>query len=637
MGERTRHTSLSTLLATLDDGLQAKEWEQELSEAFRSGLIDELTASALRGLRARLEEASRREGLLRLLYDTSTDLIAIRDVEAILKAIVRRTRSLLGSDIAYLSLNDYERNESYVRVTDGVTTAAFRNIRMPLGGGVLGAVATGTAPAQSRDYPNDTTKTHFPDSDAAVVGEGVKAIMGVPLWAEGRVIGALMVADRGAHEFTSDDIALMESIGAHAAVALENARLFTDMAGTLDQLNEAQRQNLQHVQTLESLTSLDQRLMETLAADDIMSSLHRLVASTLDADVWILDPSGEPLHPEDAPQDARFPTARDAAELSRERRAPTRFSVDRRDYIIMSAVAGDQHLADILVSGGTTEMVSAVLERGALVLSAAMLFERTLRDAQYRQQRELIDELLGPHTEITDALRERARRHGITEGTPLVARVVGVRGGQRQRALAVLRENASGRGIVALHASHICVIEPASPDVASFGDAGAYIVELLDRENIDTNVGSSSPVAGIARLPGAFAEARSVCNALVALGRRGEAADRAALGTAGMLMGAMDSPFARQLLTAQLGPLLEYDERRGTELVQTAWMYLDADSSHATAAKRLRIHPNTMRQRLERIDTILGSGWRRGGRRLDTHVALRLWRLQTQGVVTINT
>ena len=43
----------------------------------------------------------------------------------------------------------------------------------------------------------------------------------------------------------------------------------------------------------------------------------------------------------------------------------------------------------------------------------------------------------------------------------------------------------------------------------------------------------------------------------------GEAADRAALGTAGMLLGAMDSPFAAQLLAAQLGPLLDYDEPPG--------------------------------------------------------------------------
>ena len=140
------------LMAMLDHGVSAADLETTLSAWLEAGAIDQSTAAAARRLNAQLWEASRREGLLRVLYDTATDLTGIRDVEAVLKAIVRRTRSLIGSDIAYLSLNDYDSGESYVRVTDGATTALFRNIRMPLGEGVLGAVATGEAPAQSADY-----------------------------------------------------------------------------------------------------------------------------------------------------------------------------------------------------------------------------------------------------------------------------------------------------------------------------------------------------------------------------------------------------------------------------------------------------------------------------------------------------
>jgi hypothetical protein len=137
------------LMAMLDQGVSAADLETTLSAWLESGAIDQSTAAAARRLNAQLWEASRREGLLRVLYDTATDLTGIRDVEAVLKAIVRRTRSLIGSDIAYLSLNDYDSGESYVRVTDGATTALFRNIRMPLGEGVLGAVATGEAPTAS--------------------------------------------------------------------------------------------------------------------------------------------------------------------------------------------------------------------------------------------------------------------------------------------------------------------------------------------------------------------------------------------------------------------------------------------------------------------------------------------------------
>jgi sugar diacid utilization regulator len=623
-------TSLSELVHALNGGVSAPEWETLVANAMVAGGVDEESALAFRQLRARLDEASRREGLLRLLHETATDLIAIRDLEAVLKAIVRRTRALIGSDIAYLSLNDYERNESYIRVTDGATTVAFRNIRIPLGGGVLGAVATGSSPAQSADYPNDTTKTHFAENDAAVIGEGVKAIMGVPLLVEGRVIGALLVGDRRAHVFGNSDIALMESIAAHAAVALENARLFTDMVHAVDQLNDAQRENLSHVDSLESLSEFDQRLMETLADDDILSKLHTLLTETFEADVWILSPDGEPLRQGPPVPVHSLDDLDEAGQASVRARAPISFPGADGTLTVMAAVAGDQHLASLVTRSTDVLRRKAALDRSALVLSAAMLFERTLQDAQYRLQRELIEELLEPKAEISESLRLRARRFGITDDIPLIVRVAAVADENRPRALASLRENAPHRrAIVAVHDSYICVIEPQQSTTAK-DCSGAYMIDVLRRYRVEMNVGSSAFVTGLDNLPAAFREARSVHDALTALGRTSSAGDRAALGTAGMLLSSMDSDFAEQLLNAHIGPLLEYDVRRGTELVLTAWTYLESDSSHAIAASHLHIHHNTMRQRVERIGSILGAGWRNGGKALDVHIALQIWRLRTR-------
>ncbi|WP_395403395.1 helix-turn-helix domain-containing protein [Arthrobacter sp. UC242_113] len=632
---------MGRLLSLLVDGVSAEDLETQLADMQAKSLIDRATTAAARSLNARLWEASRREGLLRVLYDTATDLTGIRDVEAVLKAIVRRTRSLIGSDIAYLSLNDYGTGESYIRVTDGAATALFRNIRMPLGEGVLGAVATGEAPSQSADYLIDQTKSHLESSDAAVAAEGVKAIMGVPLRVEGKVIGALLVADRHVHTFSSDDVALMESIGTHAAVALENARHFTEMADTVARLDQAQRENLAHVRALEELSSLDQRLMETLASTDTLPALLRLLTESMDSEVFVVSPMGEPMAGLMPGSDFGSPAALSAAEMSAARTLPVPFNVNDRDYTVMSAVAGDQHLASLVVAGHLTQDRTAILERSALVLSAALLFERTYQEAQYRLQLELIDELLNPRPENVEAMKRRASRFGLADNLQLVVRVVGVRDDQRQRALAVLRRHTEGRaGITALHESHLCMIEPppfsaarpGTPALPGSTASGQEIVDALKRQRIEASVGSSETVTGFSRLSAAHAEAHAVLRALQALARHGEAADKAALGTAGMLLGAMESPFAAQLLAAQLGPLLDYDRRRGTQLVPTAWTFLENDGSTAAAANALHIHTNTLRQRLDRIDNVLGESWRRGGRSLDVHVALRLWRLQSAGV-----
>ncbi|MFL4476043.1 helix-turn-helix domain-containing protein [Paeniglutamicibacter sp. MACA_103] len=640
-GTRLPGESLSQLLAELGDGLSVPVLEKRLAILVAGDVLDAATVEAVRQLNARLGEAGRREGLLRVLYDTATDLTGIRDVEAVLTAIVRRTRALIGSDIAYLSLNDNETNESFIRVTDGATTALFRNIRIPLGEGVLGAVATGGSPAQSADYLADASKSHLKLSDSAVAAEGVKAIMGVPLRVEGQVIGALMVADRHAHLFSRDDIALMESIGTHAAVALENARHFSEMAETLARLDRAQSENLAHVRALEELAELDKSMVETLAAADSLPNLLWVLTRSLGREVFVVTSTGEPMAGLAPRGDFGSAAALSAAEASAAAKLAVPFTLDGGQYNVMAAIAGDQHLASLIVAGDLAPSGLAVLERSSLVLSAALLFERTFQDAQYRLQLELVDDLMNPRAVDVEALKRRAGRFGLADTAQLVVRMVTVSDDQRQRALAVLKSHTDGRpGITALHESHLCVIEPAprranSSETAgptAADDAGQAIVDALKRRRIVAIVGSSDPVAGFSKLSAAHAEASAVVRALQALMRNGEAADRASLGTTGMLLGAMDSPFATQLLEAQLGPLLAYDERRGTQLALTAWTFLENDSSTASAAESLHLHVNTLRQRLERIDTVIGATWRRGGRSLDIHVALRLWRLKSAGL-----
>ncbi len=80
-----------------------------------------------------------------------------------------------------------------------------------------------------------------------------------------------------------------------------------------------------------------------------------------------------------------------------------------------------------------------------------------------------------------------------------------------------------------------------------------------------------------------------------------------------------------------LGLPLDYDRQRGTALTETAWRYLENHGYLATTATALRVHPNTVKQGLDRIDKLLGPDWRHGSAMVDTHFALRLWRLRQRG------
>src|SRR5918999_5504271 len=180
-----------------------------------------------------------REAELAALYETANDLTAIRDLDTILTAIVRRARTLLHADMTYLSLNDEEEGASYMKVTDGALTPDFAKLRLPLGTGLLGLVAQTGAPYFTEDYQSDDRFVHRDFIDAAVAGERIRAILGVPLLVEGRVIGALLAVHRTVRRFPADEVSLLTSFAAHAAVALENARLFAE-------LDEANRTMSEH-------------------------------------------------------------------------------------------------------------------------------------------------------------------------------------------------------------------------------------------------------------------------------------------------------------------------------------------------------------------------------------------------------
>jgi DNA-binding PucR family transcriptional regulator len=82
-----------------------------------------------------------------------------------------------------------------------------------------------------------------------------------------------------------------------------------------------------------------------------------------------------------------------------------------------------------------------------------------------------------------------------------------------------------------------------------------------------------------------------------------------------------------QFVRSQIGALLDYDTRRGTQLVATLVAYFAAQLSPAHASQSLHVHVNTVTQRLDRIGQLLGQSWQEPDRALEIQVALRLHRL----------
>ncbi len=233
-----------------------------------------------------------REDLLRVLLDTATDLAALRDVEAVLQAIVRRTRAVVGADMAYISLNDPERGDTYIRQSDGVTTPAYRALRMPLGVGVLGQVATGLAPFQTTAYLDDASVVHDPEVDEIVRAEAVETIMGAPLTVAGRVIGALIVAERRARRFGPEEVSCVESIAKQAAVAIDNSLRFEEIAQQAELFNAEHKRSAAELQLATRILELDRRLLDAVMVSPDVGRVLTVGRGALDDDLYLRDTSG---------------------------------------------------------------------------------------------------------------------------------------------------------------------------------------------------------------------------------------------------------------------------------------------------------------------------------------------------------
>jgi hypothetical protein len=560
-------------------------------------------------LRELIARQRSREAELSALYDTASDLTAIRDVDAILAAIVRRARQLLNADMTYLSLNDEREGASYMKVTDGALTAEFRTLRLPLGTGLLGLVAQSGAPYFTEDYQSDERFVHRHYIDDAVAGERIRAILGVPLEVEGRVIGALLAVHRTVRPFPPAEVSLLTSFAAHAAVALENARLFAE-------LDQANRTMTEHTAAVEIAAEAHDRLTDVLLQGGGPAEVATVVADVLAGQLAVHDPTGELVAGTAAADGWQAGVADSVA---------SGHSVEVEGAYVAAALAGTEHVATLVLHGRPEPLARAerrTLERGALVTALVLIFARTVAQTEERLGGELLGDLLeGAAPDLL--LRERARRQRVVLDPPLVVAVAAIDGIDRHAAGRVAARLASAqRGLAGEYRSAVVVLVP--------GDDPSAVGHRL-RDSIGAAGGTATVGVAIADLDclrAAYAEARRCLNALVTLGRTGDVSDPAGLGLTRLLLGENGPEQLGEYVDVTLGPVLAYDAQRGTRLVETLESWFATGGSVKETAERLHVHPNTVGQRLDRIGELLGANWRDPGRGLDLQLALRVHRLR---------
>jgi purine catabolism regulator len=210
-------------------------------------------------------------------------------------------------------------------------------------------------------------------------------------------------------------------------------------------------------------------------------------------------------------------------------------------------------------------------------------------------------------------------------------------------AAVMIRSAASGRMRPALDK----ILAESVPHAASYADklelialaglpvegsraARASLIEALG--NLDVPEGSAIAVGprgqGIGEAAWSMAEARRTLDLAPRTGRsaggRRQVRDADAFSAERLAAESLDGGARRDFVRRTLGPILEHDEQRNSQLLHTLTVWLDSGCNTAQAARELHLERQSMYHRLQRIFDLCGGDPRGTGRLVGLHLATRL-------------
>jgi GAF domain-containing protein/anti-anti-sigma regulatory factor len=260
-------------------------------------LFLEAMASRVRLELERFDQASEARAI-RSLLDISREVSGAREIDETLQIVVDRAREFLGVDIAAVATTDDDAGTTSWKTISGFQTEVYRTTKFAPGRGAAGRALASrqTVVLEGIGVKADLPADEFPISMA----ERLRNCIGIPLMIGNRAVGVLIAGYRSDKKFTESSIGFAETIASHSAAAIENARLFSELAAANQRLLEADQHKTEMIAELSTpiIPIWDRVLLApiigTLSAERAEAMTDALLQRMAGggADVMILDITG---------------------------------------------------------------------------------------------------------------------------------------------------------------------------------------------------------------------------------------------------------------------------------------------------------------------------------------------------------
>ena len=497
------------------------------------------------------------------------------DLTKVLDGIVELVTEATGCHACFVYLRDGDRLR--IRAASRIYAHVVGKVEFALDEGLTGWVARTGEPAFIReDALSDPRMKYVPELEE----EHFQSMVAVPMPARsGEVLGVVVLHTVAPREFDEGVLNFLVHTASLVAGAIENAGLYEETRLRVD-----------------ALTNLA-ALSESIVAVDGREELYRVVTTGVrrllgcDASqLWLRDGEDGPL------ELVAFDPPGALPDPHVESRAPLRD--DRQEVGALVAVRSGVRT----FPAQHQELLQAVANQAALALRNAEHIERLTAENLVRALFEALDD------GALDIAEARARAAGCDLDRPHVfihARPVAT--GEEPRPWPEVAERVETR-LRTLEAG--ALVDPGRdalrgllplPARAQAGDVGA-LRELAASEGVA--IGMSAVRRGGEGAPESLRQAQDAGVIARALTPGGGALAYEGLGAYRYLVHLALDEAPHDRLCEAVERLLDYDERRETQLLGTLEQYLADRRVGTTTARKLFIHANTLRQRLDRIQKL---------------------------------
>jgi len=243
------------------------------------------------------EELRERNRALSLLNRAVRVFSSTLKLDQVLAAVLEEVRRSLDVMACSVWLLDAGAGELVCRQATGPQNELVRGWRLSLTQGLVGWVARNGQSLVVADSRAD--ERHFKGVDRKT-GQEMRSVLSVPLRTKEEIIGVLQVVDVTANRFGQNDLTLVESLAASAAIAIENARLFEQSQHEIVERGRVEEALRRRNEELTTLNAIATAMGQSLALNRNLRAMLNRVLDVMDiragwVEVLTEKGNGEPL------------------------------------------------------------------------------------------------------------------------------------------------------------------------------------------------------------------------------------------------------------------------------------------------------------------------------------------------------